>query len=71
MRVETSNKKTKPSDQSNRIFAIGKRKGECYGLALSLQDVFSESENASGIRQKTSWPFENEQKNEAQLDGNM
>ncbi len=54
MGVETSTKKTKPSDQSNMVIAIGKRKGESYGPALSLQDVFSDSANLAGRQQKTS-----------------
>ena len=54
MGVETSTKKTKPSDQSNMVIAIGKRKGESYGPALSLQDVFSDSANLAGMQQKTS-----------------
>ena len=49
MGVETSNKKTAPSNQSNMVIAEGKRKEERYGQALSLQDVFSDSENSSGI----------------------
>ena len=56
MGVETSTKKTEPLDQSNRIIAKGKRKGESYGQALSLQDVFSDSANSRGIQQKTSRP---------------
>ena len=54
MGVETSTKKTEPLDQSNRIIAKGKRKGESYGQALSLQDVFSDSANLAGMQQKTS-----------------
>lgn len=54
MGVETSNKKTEPSDQSNMVIAIGKRKGESYGPALSLQDVFSDSANLAGMQQKNS-----------------
>ena len=54
MGVETSTKKTEPSSQSNSWVAIGKRKGESYGPALSLQDVFSDSANLSGKQQKTS-----------------
>ncbi len=54
MGVEKSNKKKKPSDQSNLVIAIGKRKGESYGPALSLQDVFSDSANLAGMQQKTS-----------------
>ena len=54
MGVETSTKKTEPLDQSNRIIAKGKRKGESYGQALSLQDVFSDSANLSGMQHKTS-----------------
>jgi hypothetical protein len=54
MGVETSNKKTEPLDQSNRVIAKGKRKGESNGQALSLQDVFSDSANLAGRQQKTS-----------------
>jgi len=54
MGVETSTKKTEPLDQSNMVIAIGKRKGESYGPALSLQDVFSDSANLAGREQKTS-----------------
>jgi hypothetical protein len=54
MGVETSTKKTEPLDQSNRIIAKGKRKGERFGQALSLQDVFSDSANLAGMHQKTS-----------------
>ena len=54
MEVETSNQKTEPLDQSNLVIAIGKRKGESYGPALSLQDVFSDSANLAGRQQKTS-----------------
>lgn len=61
MGVETSNKKTPPPNLPNMVFAIRKRKGESYGPVLSLQDVFSESENASGNQQKTSCLLENEQ----------
>jgi hypothetical protein len=69
MGVETSNKKTKPSDQSNIVVAIGKRKEDCGRLALSLQDVFSDSANLAGMQQKTSCPFDTEQEEEAQLEG--
>ena len=54
MGVETSTKKTEPLDQSNMVIAKGKRKGESYGPALSLQDVFSDSANLAGMQQKTS-----------------
>ena len=54
MGVQTSNKKTEPSDQSNMVNAIGKRKEESVELALSLQDVFSDSVNLAGRQQKTS-----------------
>ena len=54
MGVETSTKKTESLNQSNLVIAKGKRKGESYGPALSLQDVFSDSANAHGIQQKTS-----------------
>ncbi len=67
MGVETSNKKTEHSDQSNRIFAVGKRKEESDSPALSLQDVFSDPANLEGMQQKTSCLSANEQENEAQL----
>jgi hypothetical protein len=54
MGAETSIKKTEPSSQSNSWVAIGKRKGQSYGPALSLQDVFSDSANLAGMQQKTS-----------------
>ena len=53
MGVETSSKKTEPSDQSNMEIAIGKRKGEGYDPAMSLQDVFSDSANLTGGQKKT------------------
>ena len=54
MGVETSTKKTESLDQSNMVIAKGKRKGESYGQALSLQDVFSDSASLAGRQQKTS-----------------
>ena len=54
MGADTTTKKTEPLDQSNRVIAKGKRKGESYGQALSLQDVFSDSANLAGMQQKTS-----------------
>jgi len=54
MEAKTSNKQTTPSSQLNQMIAKGKRKEESCELALSLQDVFSESANAFGIQQKTS-----------------
>ena len=59
MGVETSSKKTKPSDQSNLVIAIGKRKEESYSRAMSLQDVFSDSANLVGMQQKTISPVRN------------
>ena len=67
MGVKTSNKKTESSDQSNKVVAIGKRKGECYGPALSLQDVFSDSANLEGMQQKTSRRPKMNGRKEAQL----
>ena len=67
MGVETSTKKTEPLDQSNRIIAKGKRKGESYGQALSLQDVFSDSANLSGMQQKTSFRPKLDRENWSQL----
>ena len=68
MGVETSTKKTEPLDQSNRIIAKGKRKGESYGPALSLQDVFSDSANLAGKQQKTSRRPKLDGGNQAQLE---
>ena len=67
MRVETSKQPENHSSQLNTKVAEGKRKGESYGPALSLQDVFSDSGNLEGMQQKTSRPFEIEQGKEAQL----
>jgi hypothetical protein len=69
MRVETSNQTENTSSQSGKSIAEGKRKEESEGLALSLQDVFSDSGNASGSSQKTSRLFKSEQGKEAQLKG--
>jgi hypothetical protein len=54
MEAKTSNKQTTPSSQLNITIAKGKRKEESVGLALSLQDVFSDSANLAGMQQKTS-----------------
>jgi hypothetical protein len=56
MSVETSKQPENTSSQLGRKIAEGKRKGESYREALSLQDVFSESQNASGSSLKTSCP---------------
>jgi len=45
----------------NTKIAEGKRKGESYSPALSLQDVFSDPENSPGFHQKTSCLFISEQ----------
>lgn len=39
--------------KDNQLKTKGKRKGECIALAVSLQDVFSDPENAHGIQEKT------------------
>jgi uncharacterized protein Veg len=54
MRAETSKEIENTSSQSGKSIAEGKRKGESYGEALSLQDVFSDSASATGSSQKTS-----------------
>ena len=54
MGVETSNKKTAPSNLSNMVIAKGKRKDKNYARVLSLKDVFSDSANQAGRQQKTS-----------------
>lgn len=69
MRAETSQQQDNTSSQLIRKIAEGKRKEESYGPALSLQDVFSDSGNASGSSQKTSRQFKSELEKEAQLEG--
>ena len=69
MGVETSNMKTKPSGQSNMVNAKGKRKEESVELALSLQDVFSDSANLAGRQQKTSCRPKPNGGNPTQLEG--
>jgi hypothetical protein len=56
MGAEMSNKKSNVKELLNPSIAEGKRKEDSEGLALSLQDVFSESQNASGSSLKTSCP---------------
>jgi hypothetical protein len=68
MRAETSKQPENTSSQSSRKIAEGKRKGESYGEALSLQDVFSDSGSATGSSQKTSLPSDTERRKGAQLD---
>jgi hypothetical protein len=68
VRIETSKQPENSSSQLHREIAEGKRKGESYGLALSLQDVFSESQNASGSSLKTSCLFKSEQEKKTQLE---
>ena len=54
MEAKISMKQTTPSSQLNSKIAKGKRKEESVELALSLQDVFSDSANLAGRQQKTS-----------------
>ena len=61
MEAKTSTKQTTPSSQLNSKIAKGKRKENCGRLALSLQDVFSDSANLEGMQQKTSRQFKSEQ----------
>ena len=53
----------------SRRIAEGKRKGESSREAVSLQDVFSDSGNASGSAQKTSLPSDTERRKGTQLKG--
>jgi hypothetical protein len=69
MIVETSKQPEDTPSQLSRRIAEGKRKGESYREALSLQDVFSDSRNASGSIQKTSLPSDTERRKGAQLEG--
>jgi hypothetical protein len=68
MRAETSKQTENTSSQSGKSIAEGKRKGESYGEALSLQDVFSDSGSATGSSQKTSLPSDTERRKGAQLE---
>jgi hypothetical protein len=70
MRAETSKEPEKHSSQLSRRIAEGKRKGESYGQALSLQDVLSDSGNTFGSSQQTYLPFDTERRKGAQLEGN-
>jgi hypothetical protein len=58
MGAEMSNKKSNVKELLNPSIAIGKGKVDSGMLALSLQDVFSDSGNASGGSQKTSCPVQ-------------
>jgi hypothetical protein len=68
MRAETSKQTENTSSQSGKSIAEGKRKGESYGEALALQDVFSDSGSATGSSQKTSLPSDTERRKGAQLE---
>ena len=68
MSVETSKQTENIPSPSSRKIAEGKRKGESYIEALSLQDVFSDSIKASGSSQKTSLPSDTERRKETQLE---
>ena len=69
MRAETSKQQNNQSSQMNGKITEGKRKEDSYSQALSLQDVFSDSGNASGSSQKTSLPSDTERRKGAQLEG--
>ena len=69
MRAETSKQPENTPSQLIRKIAEGKRKGESSREALSLQDVFSDSGNASGSSQKTSLPSDTERRKRTQLKG--
>jgi len=69
MRAETSKQTENTFSQLNISVAEGKRKEESDGLALSLQDVFSDSGNATGSSKKTSCLSETGQEKRAQLKG--
>ena len=68
MKVETSKQPDNTPSQLSRKIAEGKRKGESYREALSLQDVFSDSGNAFGNSQKTSCLSKTGQVKGAQLE---
>ena len=69
MRVETSKQTENMFSQLKIPVAEGKRKGESEGLALSLQDVFSDSANLEGMQEKTSRRSKMNGRKEAQLQG--
>jgi len=68
MRVETLKQPENTPSQLSKRIAEGKRKGECYREALSLQDVFSDSGSATGSSQKTSCPSDTERRKGTQLE---
>jgi len=68
MRVETSKQTENTFSQLNISVAEGKRKEESEGLALSLQDVFSDSGSATGSSQKTTCLSKSGQGKGAQLE---
>jgi hypothetical protein len=67
MSVETSKQPENTSSQLRIKIGEGKRKGESHIEAQSLQDVFSDSASAFGIRKKTIQPSEIERRKMAQL----
>ena len=69
MRVENSKQPENSSSQLSREITEGKRKRVSYREGLSMQDVFSDSGNATGSSQKTSLPSETERRKSAQLEG--
>ena len=54
----TSMKQTRATAQWSKKIAIGGRKEESLEPSVSLQDVFSDSANLTGMQQKTSCPSE-------------
>ncbi len=69
MGAEKLNKKSNSTAPNNPSITIGRRKVECYSLIRLLQDVFSDSGNASGTPQKTPCPSDTGQGKRAQLGG--
>ena len=69
MSVETSKQSESASSHLGKKITDGRRKGETYREALLLQDVFSDSGNASGSSQKTSSLPKTGQVKRAQLEG--
>ena len=69
MRGVKINKKPNLEKQTIPPIPIGRGKEECYSLRRLLQDVFSDSGNASGTSQKTPCPSDAGQGKWAQLGG--
>jgi hypothetical protein len=67
MKTQMPNPRTTTSQTAHHMTAEGKKKAPIGMPALSLQDVFSDSENMAGMHQKTLPMFANEHGKMTQL----